>query len=162
LGEHSVPPYSLQIGDGENGGVMMNEFPSAYVTAFEQAGAGDVIAMNGSEYLEALSAMGVDERVFPAVQPRSQHRIWAQLASPARGAADQAIARLRERDPSFKVDRASWTNDRSWRDGYDNVLDPMERLSARFHERWDGAGQSAPDDPAYRRSLLMLLLSQTS
>ena len=30
LGGHAVPPYALQIGDGENGGVMMNEFPSAY------------------------------------------------------------------------------------------------------------------------------------
>jgi hypothetical protein len=162
LGDRPVPPYSLQIGDGENGGVMMNEFPSAYERAFEQLGAGDVVAMNGSEYLEALLAMGVDERAFPPVQPRSQHRIWAEAAPPGPGAADRAIARLRERDPSFKVDRASWTNDRSWLDGYDDVMDPILRLSARFHERWDAAGDGAPDDPAYRRSLLALLLSQTS
>jgi hypothetical protein len=106
--------------------------------------------------------MGVDERVFPSVQPRAQHRIWAEITSPGPGAADRAIARLRERDPSFKVDRASWTNDRSWIDGYDNVMDPMQRLSARFHARWDGAGSLASSDPAYRRSLLTLLLSQTS
>jgi hypothetical protein len=162
LGDRPVPPYCLQIGDGENGGVMMNEFPSAYERAFEQLGAGDVVAMNGSEYLEALAAMGVDERAFPSVQPRSQHRIWEEVASPGPGAADRAIARLRERDPSFKVDRASWTNDRSWLDGYDDVMDPILRLSARFHERWDGAGNGAPDDPAYGRSLLTLLLSQTS
>jgi hypothetical protein len=96
------------------------------------------------------------------VQPRSQHRIWAEAESPAPGAADRAIARLRERDPSFKVDRASWTNDRSWLDGYDDVMDPLLGLSARFHERWDGAGDGALDDPAYGRSLLPLLLSQTS
>ncbi|HLK92865.1 MAG TPA: glycosyl hydrolase family 57 [Polyangia bacterium] len=162
LGAHPVPPYCLQIGDGENGGVMMNEFPSAYAGAFEQLGVGDVVAMNGSEYLEALFSLGVDERAFPAVQPRSQHRIWAEVASPGPGAADRAISRLRERDPSFKVDRASWTNDRSWLDGYDDVMDPILQLSARFHQRWGGAGGGAPDDPAYRRSLLTLLLSQTS
>jgi len=162
LGDRPVPPYCLQIGDGENGGVMMNEFPSAYEGAFEQLRAGDVVAMNGSEYLEALAAMGVDERAFPPVQPRSQHRIWAEAASPGPGAADRAIARLREREPSFKIDGASWTNDRSWREGYDDVMDPILRLSARFHERWDGRGDGAPEDPTYRRSLLMLLLSQTS
>jgi len=162
LGDRLVPPYCLQIGDGENGGVMMNEFPPAYQAAFEQLGDGDVVAMNGSEYLEALAAMGVDEGAFPSAQPRSQHRIWAEVTSPGPGAADRAIRGLRERDPSFKIDRASWTNDRSWLDGYDDVIDPMLRLSARFHERWDGAGAGAPDDPAYCRSLLTLLLSQTS
>jgi len=162
LGDRPVPPYCLQIGDGENGGVMMNEFPSAYDGAFEQLGAGDVVAMNGSEYLEALLAMGIDERAFRPVQPRLQHRIWAEATSPGPGAADRAIARLRERDPSFKVDRASWTNDRSWLDGYDDVMDPILRLSARFHERWDGMGDGAAEDPAYRRSLLTLLVSQTS
>src|SRR3954469_22555854 len=43
-----VPPYALQIGDGENGGVMMNEFPSAYERAFDELGGdGAVVAMNG-------------------------------------------------------------------------------------------------------------------
>ena len=41
-------------------------------------------------------------------------------------------------------------------------MDPMLRLSARFHERWDPAGDGAREDPAYRSSLLYLLLSQTS
>src|SRR4030095_11158316 len=84
LGGHAVPPYALQIGDGENGGVMMNEFPSAYERAFEQLGpsapADAVVAMNGSEYLAAVAALGVDEADFPVVQPVSQHRIWEALA----------------------------------------------------------------------------------
>jgi hypothetical protein len=162
LGGRALPPYSLQIGDGENGGVMMNEFPSAYERAFEQVGDGDVVALNGSEYLEALAALGVDEREFPPVQPVSQHRIWAEVAAPGPGAADRAIASVRERDPGFKIDRASWTNDRSWVDGYASVMDPVQSLSARFHERWDRAGDDARRTPAYRQSLLYLLLSQTS
>jgi hypothetical protein len=163
LAGHAIPPYALQIGDGENGGVMMNEFPSAYEQAFDRLdAAGGVVAMNGTEYLEALAAAGVDERLFPPVQPVSQHRIWQEISAPGHGAADAAIARLRARDPSFRLDRASWTNDRSWVEGYGDVMDPIVRLSARFHERWDRAGQGAHDDPAYRRSLLYLLLSQTS
>jgi hypothetical protein len=82
--------------------------------------------------------------------------------APGPGAADQAIARLCARDPSFNLDRASWTNDRSWVAGYADLMDPVLRLSARFHTRWDGAGQAASDATGYRRSLLYLLLSQTS
>ena len=167
FGGRAVPAYSLQIGDGENGGVMMNEFPSAYERGFDElgAGGGSVAAMNGTEYLEALAAMGVDERAFPTVQPVSQHRIWEQMTGSGPGTADRAIARLRERDPSFNLDRASWTSDRSWVAGYGSVMDPILRLSAAFHERWDqtAAGIDAMHaDPAYRTSLLYLLLSQTS
>jgi hypothetical protein len=163
LGGHATPPYALQIGDGENGGVMMNEFPSAYERAFEQLGTGGaVVAMNGTEYLAAIAALGVHERDFPTVQPVSQHRIWREFQGPSPGAADQAIARVRQRDASFNLDRASWTNDRSWVAGYDNVLDPILRLSARFHERWDSAGEGARDQPGYQLSLLYLMLSQTS
>jgi hypothetical protein len=164
FGGATVPPYSLQIGDGENGGVMMNEFPSAYERAFDELGGagGDVLAMNGTEYLEALAAMGVDQGAFPTVQPVSQHRIWEQVTAPGPGAADRAIDRLRERDPSFNLDRASWTSDRSWVAGYGDVMDPVLRLSAAFHDRWDRAGAGIEGDPSYRVSLLYLLLSQTS
>src|SRR5882724_3479657 len=109
LGGQLLAPYALQIGDGENGGVMMNEFPSAYERAFEQVGGSGVAAMNGSEYLAAVLAQGIDARAFPAVQPVSQHRIWQEMASPGPGALDEAIARMRARDPSFHLDRASWT-----------------------------------------------------
>jgi hypothetical protein len=140
----------------------MNEFPSAYQRAFDELGSGAVVAMNGSEYLEALAALGVDDRSFAPVQPVAQHRIWQELQAPGPGAADRAIARVRERDPSFNLDRASWTSDRSWVEGYGDVMDPVLRLSARFHARWDAAGEAARDQPSYRQSLLYLLLSQTS
>jgi hypothetical protein len=166
LAGHACPPYALQIGDGENGGVMMNEFPGAYERAFEQIGpAGSIdgaVAMNGSEYLAAMAALGVDESAFAAVQPVSQHRIWKVLGEPEPGAADRAIAHLRERDSSFNLDRASWTNDRSWVAGYADVMDRVTQLSARFHARWDAVGEAAGNEPGYGLSLLYLLLSQTS
>jgi hypothetical protein len=118
--------------------------------------------MNGTEYLETVAALGVDERDFPSVQPVSQHRIWEEVTVAGPAAADRAIDRLRQRDPSFNLDRASWTNDRSWVEGYDDVMDPVLQLSARFHERWDRMGDDARGQPGYQRSLLYLLLSQTS
>jgi hypothetical protein len=161
LGGRPVPPYALQIGDGENGGVMMNEFPSAYERAFDEIGTSGAVAMNGTEYLRALFPAGIAESALCRVQPVSQHRIWDLVQAPAPGAADRAIAQLREIDPAFHLDRASWTNDRTWVDGYDDVLDPMTRLSARFHERWDGVVDPGRDE-RYRQALLYLLLSQTS
>ena len=101
---------------------------------------------------------------FPTVQPVSQHRIWEQMTGPGPGAADRAIARLRERDPSFNLDRASWTSDRSWVEGYGDVHGSRAALSAAV-SRALGSGRRArrrPRDPAYRTSLLYLLLSQTS
>ena len=32
----NIPPLVTQIGDGENGGVMMNEFPDGFKNAFNQ------------------------------------------------------------------------------------------------------------------------------
>ena len=145
----AVPPYSLQIGDGENGGVMMNEFPSAYERGFDElgGGGGGVVAMNGTEYLEALAAMGVDERAFPTVQPVSQHRIWEQMTGSGPGATDRAIARVRERDPSFNLDRASWTSDRSWVAGYGDVMDPDPAPQRRV-SRTVGSDRSAASTPS--------------
>jgi hypothetical protein len=157
LGRRDTLPYVVQIGDGENGGVMMNEFPSAYERAFDAIGAEGVVALNGSEYLGLLDARGVREGMFERVQPIGQHRIWSALGEPGPGAADRAIAA----DPSFNLDRASWTSDRSWVKGYKDVLDPIIGLSSAFHERWDGVADREAS-PAYREALLYVLLSQTS
>jgi hypothetical protein len=161
LGGRDVPPYAVQIGDGENGGVMMNEFPSAYERAFDELGQGGVVAWGGSEYLGALEALGVSPEAFDRVQPISQHRVWEACGDLGPGAADRAIAALRRRDPSFGLDHASWTSDRSWVKGYEDVLDPVQALSARFHECWDGK-EGREQSPAYAEALLYVLLSQTS
>lgn len=160
-GGKNVIPYVLQIADGENGGVMMNEFPDAYKKAFGELGKGGVVAMNGSEYLEFTREMGLDEEDFVAVQPISQHRIWESVDESSAGAADRAIDKVKDKDPDFNLDKASWTNDRSWVEGYEDILDPINELSAAFHKRFNEADIDT-NDPIYKEALLHLLLSQTS
>ncbi|MBD2099808.1 glycosyl hydrolase family 57 [Leptolyngbya sp. FACHB-261] len=155
-----IPPLVSQIGDGENGGVMMNEFPSAFFQAWEQIGPEGVIGLNGGEYLELIEAAGCDPNQFPPCQAVGQHRIWAQLGDqpPTPERLEQAIEQLRQSDSNFHLDGASWTNDRSWVKGYENVLTPMNQLSALFHRKV----QADTQEPRYRNALLYLLLSQTS
>lgn len=156
-----MAPYVLQIGDGENGGVMMNEFPPAYKKAFYEIGTEGVVSMNGSEYIEFVRQSGIDDKNFISVQPVSQHRIWNLVDKYYPGAVDNAIEKIKEKEPGYNLDRGSWTNDRSWVKGYENVLDPINKLSAEFHKKFDGK-KIDPMDTNYRKALLYLLLSQTS
>lgn len=174
LGAHSIPSLVSQIADGENGGVMMNEFPQAFLQAHQRiaaegGGQAGTVAINGTEYLELLEAAGVSSAVFPEIQALHQHKLWQQLASaPAPAATEStaaAIAQLQASDRSFSMEGASWTNDLSWVEGYANVLEPMNHLSARFHQLFDplvaqdpGVTRSEP----YQQALLHLLLLETS
>ncbi len=157
----SIPPFVCQIGDGENGGVMMNEFPPMYTQCIQGLSTEGAVALNGSEYLEFLEDMGVNARDFTPVQPISQHRIWRQIKVPGPNAADIAIQEVQSRDSSFNLDRGSWTNDRNWVRGYEQVMSPINQLSAAFHERFDGKNQDR-SSRAYQEALLYLMLSQTS
>src|SRR5436190_6516959 len=56
IGGVSIPAIVTQIGDGENGGVMMNEFPSGYRQAINQFGTEGVVNANVTEYLELIEA----------------------------------------------------------------------------------------------------------
>ena len=59
------------------------------------------------------------------------------------------------------MEGGSWTNNISWVRGYDDVLIPMERASALFHERVLRRGIDT-NDPRYRKALYHLLTAQTS
>ena len=156
----NIPPFVLQIGDGENGGVMMNEFPSVYKQAFGEIGTEGVVAMNGSEYLEFIEETGITKREFIPVQPVTQHRIWEFVDDFSVGAAERAIEQAGKKYGELNLERASWTNDRSWVKDYQDVLDPMNKLSVEFHKRFDQGASTR--GPAYQKALLYLLLSQTS
>lgn len=172
IGGLSVPSLVTQIADGENGGVMMNEYPRDLFRVYyeiRQQGGGKTgtVPMNGTEYLELLAAAGVNPDDYPTCQAVNQHKIWQQVnpdqATPA--AVEAAIATLKQADPDFHMDGASWTNHLSWVQGYDNVLEPMNQLSAAFHQKFDPLVQQNPavtQQFEYRQALLYNLLLQTS
>ncbi|MBZ5514674.1 MAG: glycosyl hydrolase family 57 [Acidobacteriia bacterium] len=186
LGKVSVPPLVTQIGDGENGGVMMNEFPDAFRRAWHEmahqgGGTSGVVGLTGTEYLELIEAAGCRPEDYAPCQPVGQHRIWERF--PAGKISPQSVAKaiddLKRQDSNFRMDGASWTNDRSWVKGYEGVLNPMNQLSVLFHQTIDplvqttsraesdaGASQSADETLTsqyrYRNALLHNLLLQSS
>jgi len=189
LGDRMIPSLVAQIADGENGGVMMNEFPPAYIQAHRRiAGQGgdsnaamatndivpsnetvacnDTVAINGTEYLELLEAAGVQDSDYPQIQAVQQHKLWQQVGSqPSAESVQAAIAQLKASDSSFSMAGASWTNNLSWVEGYANVLEPMNQLSARFHQLFDPLVAQDPgvtNSRHYQEALLYLLLLETS
>ncbi len=162
LGGQQIPPLVTQIADGENGGVMMNEFPDKYFEAIRESSGSDVPLVNVSEYLEYLFATGITEKDLPVLQPLMQKRIWDRVA-PGAGSKkiEQVIEELKKEDDRFHMDGGSWTNDLSWVRGYENVLGPMEKVSSLFNEKVLKPGIPA-NDKRYRNALFHLLSSQTS
>jgi hypothetical protein len=158
----SVPPLVTQIADGENGGVMMNEFPGKYLDAMAEASGSPTPAANVTEYLEHLDTLGLTEADFTPIQPIHQKRIWDRFRD---GGGPEALAKvietLKKEDGRFNMEGGSWTNNISWTRGYEHVLGPMEEASALFNEKVLAAGVS-PTESRYRRALFHLLLSQTS
>jgi hypothetical protein len=165
-----IPSITVQIADGENGGVMMNEFPSAFLQAYHtiaaQGARATTVAINGTEYLEWLETCGIQASDYPKIQAVQQHKLWQQLGDHVNpSAVDAAIAHLKATDPHFSMAGASWTNNLSWVEGYETVLEPMNQLSARFHQRFDPLVAQDPgvtQTPAYQEALLHLLLLETS
>jgi hypothetical protein len=157
-----APPLVTQIADGENGGVMMNEFPDKYLSVMAEASGSGHPPMNVTEYLELLKEAGAERPGFPAIQPIHQQKIWDRVGEGAgREAVSAAIDVLREEDGRFHMEGGSWTNNISWVKGYDELLGPMEKASARFAEKVLAAGVD-PSERRYRRALFHLLMSQTS
>jgi hypothetical protein len=162
LARRQVPPLVTQIADGENGGVMMNEFVPKYLDVVRECSESDVPIVNVSEYLEYVAACGVTEDDFPVLQPLGQQRIWNRFepgAGPQR--LREVIDRLREEDDRFHVEGGSWTNDISWVRGYEKLLGPMENASRLFYEKVIQPGVPTGEH-RYRNALFHLLCTQTS
>ncbi|MBR8829735.1 MAG: hypothetical protein N5P05_001313 [Chroococcopsis gigantea SAG 12.99] len=162
LGGISIPSLVSQIADGENGGVMMNEFPRDFPRPWqEMRNGGPVAGFNGTEYLELISASGVSIEDYPRCQAVQQHKIW-NLVHGDWEKVQSTIDHLKSTDHSFHIDGASWTNDLSWVRGYENVLEPMNLLSAKFHAKYDSSDPATVKSPQYLEALLYNLLLQTS
>ncbi len=63
-----IPRLVTQIADGENGGVMMNEFPPKFMEVMREASGSEVPPLNVSEYLDYLESIGLSDGDFPAIQ----------------------------------------------------------------------------------------------
>lgn len=158
----SIPSLVTQIADGENGGVMMNEFPSKYHAVMRECSGSDTPAVNVSEYLEYLESIGITETNLPLIQPIMQRRVWDRFED---GAGPEALAelirQLSSEDGRFHMEGGSWSNDVSWVRGYDSVLGPMESASALFSERM--IDRCVPTSEfRYRNALYHLMMTQTS
>ena len=161
-GKGSVPPLVLQISDGENGGVIMNEFPSHYHRTWDDVGTEGVVGLNGTEYLEVLSMAGITEKDFEPIQPLHQAAVWKRVGTRlSEESVRNAIQEAARADHRFGMEGGSWTNNISWVRGYETVLDPMNQLSVEFHKRLDGVSVDRRSHP-YRNALVHLLASQTS
>jgi Glycosyl hydrolase family 57 len=167
----SFPSLVAQIADGENGGVMMNEFPPAYIQAHQRLAheadsSSGTVAIHGTEYLELLAAAGLQPDQYDPIQAVQQHKLWQHMdGTPTPEAVAAAIVQLQANDSQFAMAGASWTNDLSWVEGYANVLEPMNQLSARFHRCFDAQLEANPQisqTPIYQESLMHLLLLETS
>jgi hypothetical protein len=157
-----IPQLVTQIADGENGGVMMNEFPSKYLDVMAEASGTKTPALNITEYLEYLESLGIREEDFPAVQPVMQKSVWEKLPKGAGPEVlEKVIKELEKQEPRFHMEGGSWTNNISWVRGYDHVLGPMEQASALFAEKVLAGGVSA-SQTRYRNALYHLLMTQTS
>ena len=168
IGDISVPSCVSQIADGENGGVMMNEFARDFQPVWHQLkDNSDVVGFNGTEYIELIEAAGVNPEDYPICQAVGQHKIWQQV-DPDTATPEQvkdAIAHLQETDRSFHMDGASWTDDLSWVKGYENVLEPMNQLSAMFHQKYDelvAQDLGVTKTKEYQEALLYVMLLETS
>ena len=162
LAGRQVPPLVTQISDGENGGVMMNEFPSKYFEVIRASSGSEVSMVNVTEYLEYLFSLGIGEEDLPALQPIMQKSIWERF-KPGDGLEkmDLVIEGLRKEDHRFNMEGGSWTNNLSWVRGYENLLGPMEKVSSLFYERVIRRGIPTGEH-RYRNALFHMLTSQTS
>ncbi len=162
LAGKKVPPLVTQIADGENGGVMMNEFPPKYMEVIRECSGSRTPVVNATEYLEYLFSLGISEKDLPALQPKNQHLLWERF-TPGEGPEkmQQTIEQLRQERHDFHMEGGSWTNDISWVSGYDDLLQPMDEVSSLFYEKVIKAGVPT-SDPRYRKALFYLLVCQTS
>ncbi len=157
-----VPPLVTQIADGENGGVMMNEFPPKYMEVVNECSGTRTPIVNATEYLEYLFSLGIEEQDLPPLQPKNQHLLWEHF-KPGEGPEkmEQVIEKLRQERHDFHMEGGSWTDDISWVKGYDDLLQPMDEVSSLFYEKVIKAGVPT-SDPRYRKALFYLLICQTS
>lgn len=155
--DKQIPSCVTQIADGENGGVMMNEFPGKFSEAVRELGSGqgDVQLMNGSEYLSFIESLGVKTTDLPICQPIHQAAFWKRF----KGDVAAAVEECKKADHRFNMEGGSWTNNISWVNGYQGLLGDMEKASIAFNKKF---GANPPTNPLTNDALFNLMCAQTS
>jgi hypothetical protein len=82
LAGRRVPPLVTQIADGENGGVMMHEFPPKYLEVVRDCSGSRTPMLNVTEYLEQLFASGIQPADLPVIQPLFPTRAGSVMPRP--------------------------------------------------------------------------------
>ena len=90
LAGRSVPPLVTQIADGENGGVMMNEFPPKYMQTVGECSGSDMPAMNVTEYLEHLFVTGARFSSSASGEGGLSREAWLSSVAEEDGAREDA------------------------------------------------------------------------
>ena len=150
-----------QIADGENGGVMMNEFPGKYIEVVREASGSDVPLMNATEYLEHLFAWASSEADLPEIQPLYHDRIWERMQPGDGPERLDRSSRSCEGGRPLPHGRRQLDQQHLLGAGLRNVLGPMEEASALFNDKVTRR-QLPTDERRYRNALFHLLASQTS
>jgi hypothetical protein len=78
LGGKPAPSLVCQISDGENGGVMMNEFPPKYLQVMEESSGSPTPPVNVTEYIEHLDSPASAKRISHDPATR-QTPIWERF-----------------------------------------------------------------------------------
>ena len=162
LGASEVPSLVSQIADGENGGVMMNEFPEAFRQANRRIrdNPNGTAAINGSEYIEALERSGVDPSEFPSIQACTNTGSGLNLETMPLLMTSNAITRLSAADAGFNMEGASGPTT-SAGSRATPCAGPDDQLSAKFQALFDQAIAREPSvtcTEAYQVLLHVLLL----
>ncbi|KAI9034438.1 hypothetical protein DFJ74DRAFT_20185 [Hyaloraphidium curvatum] len=156
-----IPHFVFQISDGENGGVIMNEFVGKFEEVTKSQSPSSPPLVTISEYLDHVRSLGITLADLPACRPRFQGRIFNLVDSGKCPTVAAAIEHLKGSDHAFSLEGGSWTNDISWVKGYGDELNRMLELSAALWAVRNSERQPAGPD-AWRNALYHLLCSQTS
>ncbi|MBF0425305.1 MAG: glycosyl hydrolase family 57 [Magnetococcales bacterium] len=162
LGGRMVPPLVTQIANGEEGGVMMNEFPAKFLQDMRDPSKPETPPLLVSEYLEQLFASGITSADLPVVVPRGHARIRERCA-PGDGPEKLAatLAALVHEGGDFQLTGEGLSDAPFPIVGRVMIPEAVARLSALFHERVLRPGCD-PREGRYRNALYHLLLTQTS
>ena len=163
LAGKSVPPLVTQIADGENGGVMMNEFPAKYLEVMRESSGTETPA---DECHRIPGASQCDRESARRISPRCSHFSKSGFGIVLQPAPEpkswrETIQQLKKEDNRFHMEGGSWTNNISWVHGYENLLGPMDKASSHFHEKVLKPGVPTSEQ-RYRNALFHLLCSQSS